>query len=233
MSTILKALKKLEEEKRAAAPETLLGQILVDRGARRRPARSVLLVSAGVAGGLLLALLAGSGIFWLKSPSPVASVAAPAQPLPAEPTVVAAAEPGAAASSPAAPGAKVLSEITTAVDRPVPAAPVLPQAVTVPLGTGEQVPAGLAPAGRDMSPQQVRVDGPQLPPAGQPRAALNLEISEIFPASDAGGAMALVNGLPVMEGTWVDDALVKEIRRGEVLFEIAGRTVVVPLRTAD
>jgi hypothetical protein len=57
-------------------------------------------------------------------------------------------------------------------------------------------------------------------------------VTEIFPASEGSGRMAVVNGLPVMEGTRVDGSLVREIRSGEVLFEVDGNNVVVPLQSA-
>jgi hypothetical protein len=72
-----------------------------------------------------------------------------------------------------------------------------------------------------------------LPPSGAGWTAPHLRVTEIFPANAAGGRMALVNGLPVMEGTRVDDALVREIRAGEVLFEIDGRSVTVPLHSGE
>jgi len=42
--------------------------------------------------------------------------------------------------------------------------------------------------------------------------------------------MAVVNGLPVMDGTMVEDAVVEEIRADHVLFLIQGKVVAVPLR---
>jgi hypothetical protein len=41
--------------------------------------------------------------------------------------------------------------------------------------------------------------------------------------------MAVVNGLPVMAGTMVEDAVVEEIRADRVLFLIQGKVVAVPL----
>jgi len=41
--------------------------------------------------------------------------------------------------------------------------------------------------------------------------------------------MAVVNGLPVMEGTMVADAVVEEIRADRVMFLIQGKVVTVPL----
>ena len=42
--------------------------------------------------------------------------------------------------------------------------------------------------------------------------------------------MAIVNGLPVMAGTMVDEALVEEIHDNRVIFDIAGKRVTVPLQ---
>jgi hypothetical protein len=91
----------------------------------------------------------------------------------------------------------------------------------------------MAPAVPLPTGEQVNVAEIVLPPPGKVWAAPTLLVTEIFPASAAGGRMALVNGLPVMEGTRVDGALVIEIRAGEVLFESAGRSIAVPLRTAE
>ena len=94
--------------------------------------------------------------------------------------------------------------------------------------TDTQVEPAVAAPGRI---EQVVSPG-QLPPAGRQWTAPQLEVSDILGGTGSGSRMAVVNGLPVMEGTRVDNALVKEIRDGQVLFEIDGRSVVVPQRAA-
>ena len=76
--------------------------------------------------------------------------------------------------------------------------------------------------------KQVHLEKQEIPAPGQQWAAPHLTVSDIVPAS-GGGHMAIVNGLPVMEGTMVDDAVVREIRAGLVVFEIDGKSVAVPL----
>jgi len=56
-----------------------------------------------------------------------------------------------------------------------------------------------------------------------------LAVTEIFPASGGDKRMAVVNGLPVMDGTMVADAVVEEIRADRVMFLIQGKIVTVPL----
>jgi hypothetical protein len=244
MSTILKALRKLEEEQRVAAPRDLPGQILAERAAAPRRAHSALLVGTGVAGGLLLALLVGVGVHWLQgdapegSPpprvAPAASVAESSGPLAVQAEEHPSARPveARAGGSPvasgtdlrhgSAPGAAI-QDVSAPASRPVAA-------------TIREAPArrgSMLPAGKEPAVAQVSVASPVLPPPGAVMTAPHLRVTEIFPAVATGGRMALVNGLPVMEGTRVDDALVKEVRAGEVLFEIDGRSVAVPLRPGE
>jgi hypothetical protein len=247
MSTILKALRKLEEEKRAAAPGDLPGQVLAGRTAAPRRARSAQLVAAGVAGGLLLAVLALAGITWLQKPAPDASLVQealpaaaavetlatmPVQPQEQSPATPAAAGPTASQGAPG-PGAAKDYPRAAPVKTAVPASP--PAVLSRPGAlTGRDEPAqaaSMAPAVPLPAVEQVNVADIVLPPPGKVWTAPALLVTEIFPANAAGGRMALVNGLPVMEGTRVDGALVKEIRAGEVLFESDGRSFAVPLRT--
>jgi hypothetical protein len=76
--------------------------------------------------------------------------------------------------------------------------------------------------------KEVQVERRELPAPGLQWTAPHLEVSDILPAS-GGGRMAIVNGLPVMEGTMVESALVREIRADQVVFDIAGKSIVVPL----
>jgi hypothetical protein len=77
----------------------------------------------------------------------------------------------------------------------------------------------------------VQVERHEIPAPGQQWTAPHLEVSDILPAT-AGERMAIVNGLPVMAGTMVDDALVREIHADRVVFVIDGKTVAVPLEPA-
>jgi hypothetical protein len=194
--------------------------------------------------GLLLALLVGVGVHWLQgdapegSPppqvAPAASVAESSGPLAVQAEEHPSARPveARAGGSPvasgtdlrhgSAPGAAI-QDVSAPASRPVAA-------------TIREAPArrgSMLPAGKEPAVAQVSVASPVLPPPGAVMTAPHLRVTEIFPAVATGGLMALVNGLPVMEGTRVDDALVKEVRAGEVLFEIDGRSVAVPLRPGE
>jgi hypothetical protein len=107
-------------------------------------------------------------------------------------------------------------------------------APTQPLASspGQLVPAQLAaakPPLRDASLPAITVSDRQIPPPGQQWSTAHLEVTEIFPPSAGSGWMAVVNGLPVMAGTMVEDAVVEEIRADRVLFLIQGKVVAVPL----
>lgn len=56
---------------------------------------------------------------------------------------------------------------------------------------------------------------------------VSLLVTEIFFQEDSANSMAVVNDLPVMVGTHVDSAIVAEISPGRVLFEIGNKTYVV------
>jgi hypothetical protein len=80
-----------------------------------------------------------------------------------------------------------------------------------------------------VSVKQVRIDRLEIPAPGQQWVAPpQLSVSEIFPPQ-GGERMAIVNGLPVMAGTMVENALVEEIHDDRILVSIDGKRVVVPL----
>jgi hypothetical protein len=245
MSTILKALKKLEDEKRAAVPVNLAARIVAESSTVRRSSQSVLLITAGATGGLLLAAAVICGWFWLRSaepdggpvkvaaesvPSaPLASVAAPA-PIREQPATTGQ---GSVVNAPSPPAGNAAEQRPIAA--PAPSSARLSEAAPVPLlpaPTGPSVPAQLAvatPPSGEPSPPEIIVTDRQIPPPGQQWSTPHLEVTEIFPPSAGSDWMAVVNGLPVMAGTMVDDAVVEEIRADRVLFLIQGKVVAVPL----
>lgn len=78
--------------------------------------------------------------------------------------------------------------------------------------------------------KQVQVNRFEIPAPGQEWVAPpQLSVSDILPPT-AGERMAIVNGLPVMAGTMVEEALVEEIHDDRVVFVIGGKRVTVPLR---
>ncbi|TLM69316.1 MAG: hypothetical protein FDZ69_00660 [Deltaproteobacteria bacterium] len=238
MSSILKALKKLEEEQAGRASSAAGGgggQFV----APSRGGRPLLLLVFGIATGLLLA----GGLYVLLGQRAV-STAAPTASNPTNPTVAApiVATP---AAIPAVSAAPVRPAVPPAVTRPaakaakadkslIPAtasepAAVTPQAPAVAV-LSVQRPAAEEAAGRPSGEGvgQVQIERREIPAAGQQWAAPQLAVSEVLPSS-GGERMAIVNGLPVMEGTTVENAVVREIHPDRVLFVIDGKSVVVPV----
>lgn len=270
MSTILKALKKLEEDQARQSATTPAGHggqfVSTDRTKRWW---SLLLIACGVGVGLLLAgtayLFSGHRDFaqetmpipaaerkstaavngespgTVPAESPPRIIAQPQKPArvtvrekspvalspPASPTVV-----GSASSSILPPLPSSRPALKPAPARPVADSPApknsqsLP-VVTPPAGPVSVAPLELPPAGGPV--EQVQVERMEIPRPGQQWVAPHLLVSEIIAAS-GGERMAIVNGLPVMAGTVVEDALVREIHPDRVVFDIDGKRVVVPLR---
>lgn len=101
---------------------------------------------------------------------------------------------------------------------PKPANPAVPVAVSpVKLPPPQTAPAAV---------EQVHVERHVIPAPGSQWSAAHLKVTDIFPDS-GGGSMAIVNGLPVMVGTRVEDALVEEIHADRVIFSIDGHSVPV------
>ncbi len=226
MSTILKALKKLEEEQRAGAPLPLDSRIVSERGRAAGARRSGLPMVLGVIGGGLAVSLAVAGWFWLKPPAdipvalvPVAVISGeappPARPRP-EPT--------------AAPAPAPLDSPAPVVPSRPESSPAAPQAQPVaPPATVSAAPLQGSSPFADATPLQVTVADRQIPEAGRQWVAPHLSVTEIFPPAAGGEWMAVVNDLPIMAGTTVEGALVERIERDRVLFSLDGRQIAVPL----
>ncbi|NJC87490.1 MAG: hypothetical protein FIB02_03005 [Desulfuromonas sp.] len=232
MSSILKALKKLEEEQagRPAFPATGSGGQLVTS---IRGGRPLLLLIGGIGVGLLLA---GGLFLWLggvgdvqKSLAPTAAEQKAATvtytPAPSACQVVGA-PPKSAPLPPASSGAGRPVKVTAATESP--AATKIVAAAATPAVVPAAAPSGTVAEPRPEPVEQVRIERREIPAPGQQWSAPQLTVNDILPAS-GGGRMAIVNGLPVMEGTAVEDAVVKEIRSDQVIFEVDGKSVVVPL----
>lgn len=246
MSSILKALKKLEEEQAGRSASSSAGS-----GGQAVPStyvgRPLLLLIGGMGVGLLLA---GGLYFWLggsrESQIPPAPVALEQKPAgitePAAPgACLVVAEPSSAKVM-TAPLPPVAAVTVPAVKAKVVAAPqAAEKAATVAAATTVAVETAPPPApslpSKDVAEppkapvEQIQIKSHDIPAPGQQWAAPHLTVSDILPAS-GGGRMAIVNGLPVMEGTMVEDAVVKEIRPEQVVFEVDGKSVVVPLSSA-
>jgi len=244
MSTILKALKKLEDEKRAAAPVDLAVRLVAEPSATRRSSQSALLVAAGATGGLLLTVAVICGWFWMRSAEPdgiPAQVSAPVRstlPAPAAmPAPVneqlASSDKGLVAETLNRPAGNAAEPRSVVSPAPSPAkltVTAAPQPLPPP--PAQIAPAQLAAAAPPLyipPPAEVMVTDRQIPPPGQQWSTPHLAVTDIFPPSAGNGWMAVVNGLPVMEGTIVEDAVVEEIRADRVLFLIQGKVVAVQL----
>lgn len=234
MSSILKALKKLEEEQAgrpAASPSGSGGQFVAPPRAGRRP---VLLLVVGIGAGLLLA----GGLYALLGERSAFSPATSSSPLVEKPadssaTVAPATDLAASKAAPAGPE-RTPPAVTPALNA-APQEAIRRPAVTEPVKAGRAVAVAPAPVAgkiktevRSGNVEQIQVERREIPAPGQQWAASHLTVSEILPDS-GGGRMAIVNDLPVMEGTIVEDAVVKEIHPDRVLFVIDGKSVVVPL----
>lgn len=237
MSSILKALRKLEEEKadrREGAPD-IARDIL-------RPSRRRRTVSwrgpAAVAGVVLLVAFAGFALLPLTGSSsapelpspPVDSVAVPAdsvanpRPLAREPEPIILVQ-----AMPAEPPG-----IPSVPPQIVPAA-VMPTAPEPPVATGPPavsstdpetmptipaaIPAMAAPPPPVSAPEQLPEESE--PAVEEPDPALAVERIIFHPEADA--RMAVVNGLPVMQGTDIEGATVEEILPDRVRFSRDGR----------
>jgi len=86
-------------------------------------------------------------------------------------------------------------------------------------------PVAAAPAAVSAKPiHQVEVERREIPLPGQQWSAPQLKVDDILPAA-GGEPMAIVNGLPVMEGTLVENALVEKIHPDRVRFIIDGKVI--------
>lgn len=244
MSSILKALKKLEEEQTGRAASSSAGS----RGQFVAPIRAgqpLLLLILGVGAGLLVA----GGLYTVFGRSGVSS----APPVVREQKVDAAATvsaPAALRSVAAARLESASSGVSVPSTAPVPAtsvrstAPVSSQPATNTASAKPKVKSQPEVGATAHSEPEVftethnapvvrtQVEHREIPAPGQQWAAPHLTVSDILPAS-GGGRMAIVNGMPVMEGTMIDEVLVEKIGENQVVFVVEGRTVTVPLARAE
>ena len=239
MSSILKALKKLDEDKQSKLSAEQ------EEHAPAPPGRPVLLV---VLGALVLGLIAGGGVAaWLlqgERPVPEKIAASRKEPSPGGAPAVEVQSgsedlASAAASSPTPPDSP---------GRPSPESefePVVQPPVDLPAGPlrdKEFVPVGAAPretaaAGRaagassESTIREERVESLQIPQPGfqktvtRPVPELPFVVGEIIYTEDSDANLAVVNDLPVMEGTEIDGVLVKTILADRVVFEVDGHLV--------
>jgi general secretion pathway protein B len=204
MSSILKSLRKIEEEKRGAvraAPD-----LRVDQGFVPAKSKQLLPLLTGLALGAVIV-----GLFFLWAPRSTAPVVKD-QPQTKANEVVSAVkqDPKTSGDGQAervvAPAKKeqkpdasiVVSDSANTIQTP----PVVMVATAAPMVY------------------------PELP------EGVSLLVTEIFFQEDSAGSMAVVNDLPVMVGTHVDSAVVTGIQPDRVLFKLNGKiyTIAIPKR---
>jgi general secretion pathway protein B len=217
MSSILKALKKVEEERAARQGESAdFARSLLRSDHRRRRSGYGLLLWGVI-------LLLPIGAWWLSRPdaAPVQNPTVMANPLAAEPALVAdtppaAAEPPVAAKRLAA-DAEVVEVIFSApvieaASRPGPTVPV-----------SQSLPLVSTPASPELPTEQPRPAAKQRKTAEPP--PLSLQLSGIAWQEEREARLAIIDDLPVMEGMMIDGVMVEEILRDRVRFSQNGRII--------
>lgn len=216
MSSILKALKKLEQERHRetarTSPLPLDNAILHELRAeqQRRPPSTGLLISAALA-----LFLGGAGLVYLLqrpspptgSPQPAPPAAAPVpSPLPA-PTPKAGIPPTAPPTGiPKNAGSEKPAERRQQAPAPPKTAPVTVQASTAPAAA---------------TPSQASTQNTRRP---------HLKVLGIaYQAGDNTSPVAIVNGTPVTAGSMIEGVRVEEILKDRVRFSQAGERFEVPL----
>ena len=240
MSSILKALKRLEEEKaqRDAAVAGISGRIaksgfVVDRPSPWRIPLAMAAVAA-VAVAATYGIMGGFG----SRPKPASPPAqsAPAAPIPTPPASSVSSVPQAQQLVPqVVPSRKSRPAAgTTPMPGPTTNAPVgqtplaQPSAVSVPQGRGGESTVPAAPAAARPEPALVPAPSPPTESA-QPL----LQVSGIAWQKDAASRVAMVNGAAVTKGGVVGKARVEEIFPDRVRFSLDGRSFDVPLGTSS
>ena len=251
MSSILKALRKIEEEKRLAshaAPD-----LRMDQGLAETKPRPLLPLIAGVALGSVCV-----GFFFLWSSSDFPEVASPPQPQPeaqvvvvgsnqAEQPVIVLEEKSPVTPLSASPATAVREKTPEKVvetskipeiilpAEPVPAVFTTPEPIKTlepPIAFEAQAktpkvvkeaPKESMATTRASKPESLPVKARSLP------VGTSLKVTEVFYQDDPANSMAVVNDLPVMIGTFVDSAVVLEIRSDKVVFKIGDDSYDVPV----
>lgn len=230
MSSILKAIRKAEDEKRAG--DSVAPDLMVDHGQSTPKSRPAMLfpLSIGVVVGVLLA---GAGILMLDDGSnstleankdnraglqEAPSVVAERAPLLSNKQVVADGH----AEKPLAPDAAGADEIVkkeVIVSEPVHRIADDRTAKVVNPTTSKPEEAKVKKTVANTEPAQTF----SVPPG------VHLVVSEIYYQEDDASSMAVVNDLPVMMGTYVDSAIVTAINKNSVMFELDGNSFLVPV----
>lgn len=247
MSSILKALRKIEEEKRVAnhaAPD-----LRMDQGNSGKKARPYLPVVAGIALGAVCVSLFG---LWFSSDTPEISnqsqqqlmvpvveskqAVPPAvvakeemlEPSSKKPQTVSAQEP---ITEPVAEAVKIREVIMPVEAMPVISMQTEPKKQEPKIVSERKAPLPEVVLSESVTTNIAKASIPEplvVKPKTLPEGVL-LKVSETFYHDDPANSMAVVNDLPVMIGTFVDSAIVQEIHSDKVVFKIDAQTYDVPV----
>ena len=231
MSSILKALRKLEEEKRGGKLEA--PDLRVDQGRPASVGKSFLPLVAGIVFGAVIV-----GLFFLWPPGPTQKPDV-VQSEPLAPVVSAALQAVVNEAPPVPETAKALPDTSAPAKSETPVAasvnePAVTQAMRAP---DPATVTGSEPRRQKASPLAPGIAGPAEPARAVVEKSvpgevvalpegISLIVTEIF-YQDAVNSMAVVNDLPVMVGGHIDSAMVTAIHIDRVLFEIDGKVYTV------
>lgn len=209
MSSILKAIRKVEEEKRAAsytAPD-----LRSDQGASVHVKKSL----APLITGMMLGAVCVGLFLYVTSDQQEEVVSSVVKPPEENVVVTNSPEP-----APVKPAVETIPVVT------LPPEPVAVESLAPP----SRKPTTVAAKKIVHNQAPAKVTKPQKPAAvaSQPKPLplpdhIDLNVAEIFYQDDSTNSMAVVNDLPVMPGTAVDGALVQVIRPDHVVFRIDGK----------
>lgn len=247
MSSILKALRKIEEEKRVAnhaAPD-----LRMDQGHSGKKALPYLPLVAGVALGAVCVSLFS---LWFSSDNPDVAIQSQQQPTLSAvdskqdvPPAFEATEEVVETSSEKPQSVSVQEPIIEPVAENVKVREVIMPEETMPVLSLQAepkkqepkiVPEKKAPLPEVVASENVTTNMTKtataepsvVKPKVLPEGVL-LKVSETFYHDDPANSMAVVNDLPVMIGTFVDSAVVQEIHSDKVVFKIDAHTYDVPV----
>jgi len=247
MSSILKALRKIEEEKRVAnhaAPD-----LRMDQGRSGKKALPYLPLVAGVALGAVCVSLFS---LWFSSDTSDVAIQSQQQPTLSAvdskqdvPPVFEATEEVVETSSekpqsvsvqepiiePVAENVKVREVIMPEETLPVLSLQAEPKKQEPKIVAEKKVPLPEVVASENVTTNMTKTATAEpsvVKPKVLPEGVL-LKVSETFYHDDPANSMAVVNDLPVMIGTFVDSAVVQEIHSDKVVFKIDAHTYDVPV----
>jgi general secretion pathway protein B len=207
MSSILKALKKLEREKTVRKPDSFRIDAEILRGGARRS-----FFSAGTSLAAIALFLCGVGATYLimkpdQSPVPVQQSQVPINEIKSEASPVTTQLP--ASSSPAAgpPPYSTGNEIYVSQKTELSHRPVVKQVQSPKEKPAETVPAGLKPASPPVPDAAVSV----------PAKPATLKVNGIA-FQEGADSVAVVNGITVSIGSVIEGARVEEIQKDRVRF---------------